>query len=111
MFKTVLTPVQDLDAMKATWSALLGAPTTDSPYYVGWTIDGQEIGLTPAAGQPDLTGPTPYWHVDDIEAASAAIVGAGGSQRQAPQDVGGGRLVALVADGEGHLIGLVQDAG
>ncbi len=110
MFKTVLTPVQDLDAAKTTWSALLGEPTTDSPYYVGWTVEGQEIGLTPSAGQPDLTGPTAYWHTDDIEAAVAAVVGAGGSQRQAPQEVGGGRLVALVADGEGNPIGLVQDA-
>jgi predicted enzyme related to lactoylglutathione lyase len=109
MFKTVLTAVQDLDAAKATWSAVLGAPTTDSPYYVGWTLDGQEIGLTPSAGQPDLTGPTPYWHTDDIEKASDAIVGAGGSQRQAPQDVGGGRLVALVADAEGNQFGLIQD--
>jgi len=38
-----------------------------------------------------------------------AVVGAGGTQKQAPQDVGGGRLVALVADGEGNLIGLIQD--
>jgi hypothetical protein len=31
MFKTVLTAVQDLDAAKATWSALLGEPTNDAP--------------------------------------------------------------------------------
>ncbi len=109
MFKTVLTPVQDLDAAKATWAALLGEPTNDSPYYVGWTLDGQEVGLVPDGHRQGLVGPTPYWHVDDIKAASAAIVGAGGTQKQAPQDVGGGRLVALVTDAEDNLFGLIQD--
>ncbi len=109
MFKTVLTPVQDLDATKATWTALLGEPTSDSPYYVGWTAGDHEVGLTPAEHQQALTGPTAYWHCEDIEQAVAAVVGAGGSQKQAPQDVGGGRLVALVADGEDHVIGLIQD--
>ena len=109
MFKTVLTPVQDVDAAKAIWSALLGEPTNDSPYYIGWTLDDQEVGLVPNGHEQGMTGPTPYWHTDDIEKASAAIVEAGGSQQQAPHDVGGGRLVALVADAEGNQIGLIQD--
>ena len=109
MFKTVLTPVKDVDAAKATWSALLGEPTSDTPYYVGWSLDGQEVGLVPNGHQQGLTGPTPYWHVGDIEAASKAVVAAGGTERQAPQDVGGGRLVALVADSEDNQFGLIQD--
>ncbi len=109
MFKTILTPVQDLDATKATWTALLGEPTNDSPYYVGWTFDDHEVGLTPAGNLHELTGPTAYWHTDDIEASLKAVVAAGGTEKQAPQDVGGGRLVALVTDNEDNLIGLVQD--
>ena len=109
MFKTVLTPVKDLDAAKATWSVLLGEPTSDSPYYVGWTLEDQEVGLVPGGHSQGLIGPTPYWHVDDIAATSAALVAAGGTEQQAPQDVGGGRLVALVTDGEGNLFGLIQD--
>ena len=109
MFKTVLTPVKDLDATKATWSALLGDPSSDTAYYVGWTLDGQEVGLVPNGHQQGMVGPTPYWHVDDIEAASKAIVAAGGTEKQAPQDVGGGRLVALVTDSEDNQFGLIQD--
>jgi predicted enzyme related to lactoylglutathione lyase len=109
MFKTVLTHVQDLDAAKATWSALLGEPTSDSPYYVGWTFDDHEVGLTPGGGDQNPTGPTPYWHTDDIDGAISRVIAAGGTQEQAPQDVGAGRLVALVADGEGNRIGLIQD--
>lgn len=110
MFTTVLTPVQDLDAVKPVWVALLGEPTTDSSYYVGWTLDGQEVGLVPGGHRQGLVGPTPYRHVDDIVATSEAIVAAGGVVKQAPQDVGGGRRVALVADAEDHQFGLMQDA-
>ena len=109
MFKTVLTPVHDVDVVKPVWTALLGEPTSDAPYYVGWTLDGQEVGLVPNGHQQGLVGPTPYWHVDDIEATSKALVAAGGTEKQAPQDVGGGRLVALMADTEDNLFGLIQD--
>lgn len=109
MFTTVLTPVQDLDAAKPVWVALLGEPTSDSPYYVGWTRDGQEVGLVPGGHQQGLVGPTPYWLVDDLDATTKALVAAGGTVRQEPRDVGGGRLVALVADAEDHLFGLMQD--
>ena len=105
----MLTPVRDVDAVKPVWTALLGEPTSDTPYYVGWTLDGQEVGLVPNGHQQGMVGPTPYWHVDDIEAASKAIVAAGGTEKQAPQDVGGGRLVALVTDSEENQFGLIQD--
>jgi predicted enzyme related to lactoylglutathione lyase len=109
MFKTVLTVVDDLDAAKAAWSALLGDPTSDAPYYVGWTLDDHEIGLTPAQDPADR-GTVSYWHTDDIEGAMARVAAAGGSRVKEPQDVGGGRLVAVVADAEGNRIGLIQDA-
>ena len=108
MFKTVLTAVDDLDAAKAAWSALLGDPTNDTPYYVGWTDGDHEVGLTPAQDPADK-GTVSYWHSDDIEAAIARFVEAGGSRVEEPQDVGGGRLVAVVSDTEGNRVGLIQD--
>jgi predicted enzyme related to lactoylglutathione lyase len=39
----------------------------------------------------------------------SGVVDAGGSRVKEPQDVGGGRLVAVVADPEGNRIGLIQD--
>lgn len=109
MFKTILTPVTDVDAVKATWTALLGEPASDTAYYVGWSLDGQEVGLVPNGHQQGMTGPTPYLHVDDIAATMASLVAAGATERRAPQDVGGGRLVALVTDAEDHIVGLIQD--
>src|SRR5262245_13602040 len=100
--KTVLHPVSDLDAAKATYSALLGiAPQTGSPYYVGYDVEGQHIGLVPGGGPQGLTSPVAYWEVADIEAKLAEVTAAGATVKSAARDVGGGRLVAEVVDGDG----------
>jgi predicted enzyme related to lactoylglutathione lyase len=105
--KTVLHPVSDLEKAKATYIALLGMePTTDSPYYVGFEAEGQQIGLVPNS---DMTSPIAYWHVGDIEAKLAEVTAAGGTLKQAPNDVGGGRLVATFTDADGNVLGLIQD--
>jgi predicted enzyme related to lactoylglutathione lyase len=108
--KTVLHPVSDLAAAKAVYSALLGvAPMADSPYYVGFEAEGQQIGLVPGGGPQGLTSPVAYWHVSDIEAKLAEVTAAGGTLKESPHDVGGGRLVASFTDPDGNVLGLVQD--
>jgi predicted enzyme related to lactoylglutathione lyase len=105
--KTVLHPVADLQKAKATYIALLGMePTADSPYYVGFEAEGQQIGLVPNS---DMTSPIAYWHVDDIEGKLAEVTAAGGALKEAPKDVGGGRLVATFTDPDGNVLGLIQD--
>jgi predicted enzyme related to lactoylglutathione lyase len=105
----VLHPVSDLAKSKDLYAALLGmAPTADSPYYVGFDAAGQHIGLVPGGG-PDMSGPVAYWRVADIEAKLAEVTAAGGTVKQAPQDVGGGRLVATFTDPDGNVLGVVQD--
>ena len=108
--KTVLHPVSDLDAAKAVYTALLGVqPSTDGPYYVGYEAAGQHIGLVPGGGPQGMTSPVAYWHVPDIEAKLAEVEVAGATLKDAPRDVGGGRLVASVVDPDGNVLGLVQD--
>jgi len=106
--KTIVYPVDDLAAAKAIYTALLGEPHTDQPYYVGYHIDGQEVGLNPRGHAQGLTGATGYWHVTDVEAAVRELVAAGASAGQGPQDVGGGTVLATVTDPEGNVIGLIQ---
>jgi len=48
------------------------------------------------------------WNVDDIAESVAQLVEAGATEQQAVNDVGGGKLIATVADADGNLIGLVQ---
>jgi predicted enzyme related to lactoylglutathione lyase len=109
--KTVLHPVSDLDAAKAVYSALLGVgPQADSPYYVGFDVEGQHIGLVPGGGPQGMSSPVAYWHVADIESKLAEVAAAGATVHEAAHDVGGGRLVATVTDPDGNVLGLLQDA-
>jgi predicted enzyme related to lactoylglutathione lyase len=104
--KTILHPVSDLTKAKAVYTALLGAePQHDAPYYVGYDVAGQHIGLVPGGSG----GPVAYWHVADIEAKLAEVTAAGAIVKEAAKDVGGGRLVATIADPDGNVLGLLQD--
>jgi predicted enzyme related to lactoylglutathione lyase len=108
--KTVLHPVSDLATAKTMYAALLGIPPqTDSDYYVGFDVAGQHIGLVPGGGPQGMTSPVAYWHVPDIEAKLAEVTAAGATVKEPAHEVGGGRLVATVADPDGNVLGLLQD--
>jgi predicted enzyme related to lactoylglutathione lyase len=92
------------------FTALLGAePESDQPYYVGFSVGGQQIGLDPNGHRTGMTGPVAYWHVDDIAGSLEALVDAGATVKQDAKDVGGGRLIATLTDADGNPIGLLQD--
>ncbi len=108
--KTVLHPVSDLAKAKEVYAALLGVPpSADESYYVGYEAAGQQIGLVPGGAAQGMTSPVAYWHVPDIEAKLAEVTAAGGTLKDAPRDVGGGRLVASFTDPDGNVVGLLQD--
>ncbi|RAG85831.1 glyoxalase [Streptacidiphilus pinicola] len=106
-FKAIIYPTKDLEQAKALFTTLLGEPPAqDTPYYVGWTVDGQNIGLNPHGFEQGMTGPVPYVDVDDIRARFDALVAAGAGVLQEPTDVGGGAQIATVKDADGNVIGL-----
>ncbi|MFJ4849438.1 MULTISPECIES: VOC family protein [unclassified Streptomyces] len=108
--KTVLHPVSDLAKAKEVYTALLGvAPQHDSEYYVGFEVEGQQIGLVPSGGPQGMTSPVAHWHVADIEAKLAEVTAAGATVKDPVRDVGGGRLVATFTDLDGNVLGLIQD--
>ena len=108
--KTIIYPVKDISAAKRLYRDLVGvAPYADEPYYVGFKDAGQDVGLDPNGHAKGLTGPVPYWHVDDIRGRLAALVDAGAEVVQDVQDVGNGRLIASLKDADGNLVGLLQD--
>ncbi|MFI5916415.1 VOC family protein [Dactylosporangium sp. NPDC051541] len=108
--QTILHPVADLEKAKPVYTALLGIePQADSPYYVGYQVGGQQIGLVPERGGHGDTTPVAYWHVTDIAAKIAEVTAAGATVRTAAHDVGQGRLVATVVDVDGNVLGLLQD--
>jgi predicted enzyme related to lactoylglutathione lyase len=107
--KTIMYPVTDLEKTKTLFGELLGLePYMDEAYYVGFNVEGQDIGLDPHGHSKGMTGPVAYWHVDDIEERLRALLDAGAEAQQGIRDVGGGKLLASVKDGDGNVIGLVQ---
>ena len=109
--QTIIYPVKDLDKAKALFTALFGlAPESDTPYYVGWNVAGQDVGLDPNGHAQGLSGPVPYWHVDDIARSIQALVAAGGEVLQDAKDVGGGKMIAWVKDAVGDVVGLLHPA-
>lgn len=106
---TVLYPVKDLDKAKAFFAAFLGVdPHVDSPYYVGFSVNGAEIGLLPEGLNQGMTGPVPFFDVDDISTSLGDLKAAGAQVIQEPTDVGAGMLVAKVKDANDNDIGLRQ---
>jgi predicted enzyme related to lactoylglutathione lyase len=93
---------------KARFRALLGVePYSDAPYYVGFKVADQDIGLVP--NNPE-GGMTAFYDVADIQQSLQSLLDAGSQTLRQVRDVGGGRLVASVRDADGNIIGLVQDA-
>ena len=80
----------------------------DSPYYVGFRVGDQEIGLDPNGHNQGMTGPIGYYQVDDIKQSLQSLLDAGGQVQQDVKDVGRGMLIASVKDADGNIIGLKQ---
>ena len=107
--KTIIVPVRDLAATKALYETALGVqPYADAPYYVGFRLGDQEIGLDPHGHNHGMGGPVAYCNVDDVAASVQQAVDAGWHTRQDVKDVGGGRLAAIVEDPDGNVLGFLQ---
>ena len=105
--KTVIYPVKDVTQAKTLFQKLLGVePYADQPYYVGFKIGDQDIGLIPNGHSAGMTA---FYHVDDIKSNLQTLLDAGAEIIQDLKDVGGGRLIASAKDKDGNIIGLVQN--
>ncbi len=104
--RTIIYPVKDMARAKTLFRTLLGVePYADSPYYVGFKVGDQDIGLDPNGHK---AGMTVYYRVDDIKQSLQSLLDAGSQILQEIKDIGGGGLIASVRDAEGNIIGLVQ---
>jgi predicted enzyme related to lactoylglutathione lyase len=109
--QTVIYPVRDLARAKVLFGHILGVdPIMDQPYYVGYRVAGQDVGLDPNGHDKGMPGPVGYWHVDDINKTVQQLLESGAQVQQAINDVGGGKLIATVTDSDNNVIGLIQEA-
>jgi len=110
--RTVVYTTTDLQAAKEWYSKAFGIkPYFDEVFYVGFNVGGYELGLHPAENTPQGTGygGTCYWGVDDVEAAYTALIAAGATSLETPTEVGGGIVVATVADPWGNALGVIYN--
>lgn len=115
MFKklrTVVYRVSNIEEAKKWYTKALGLnPYFDEPFYVGFDINGSELGL-----DADIPGPTTgnhtisYWSVDDVGKAAKKLIGLGAKQIQPKTNVGGEIFIAVVEDPYGNHVGLIQGA-
>jgi predicted enzyme related to lactoylglutathione lyase len=106
--RTICYPVADLAVGKAWYTEVAGKPPYfDEPFYVGFEINGFELGLIPD-GQPGATGATTYWSVPDVAAELQRLLELGAILRDPVTDVGGGIQVASVLDPFGNVLGVIH---
>ena len=101
--RSLVVPVSDLDAAKAVYTALFGAPHTDQPYYVGYNVNGFEVSLAPGEA---TDGPVAYADVEDLDSARANLLAAGATEHTAPRQVAPEARVCVLVDPNGNPIGL-----
>jgi len=115
MFKklrTVIYHVTDLSAAKDWYTRATGIqPYFDEPFYIGFDINGCELGLDPSPetftnGNHSVC----YWSVDDIQASVEKLLALGATEIQAITNVGGTIEVAVLQDPFGNNIGLITGA-
>ena len=110
--RTIVYHVSDLERAKQWYKNITGIdPYFDEPFYVGFDINGCELGL-----DPDMTGiasgnqSVAYWAVDDISSALERLSGNDAVISRPATEVGGGIKVATVRDPFGNFIGLIEGA-
>ena len=105
--KTIIYPVKDTNETKTLFRKLLEVePYADQPYYVGFKVGDQDIGLVPNNPEAAMTA---FFHVDDIQNSLQILVDGGAEIIQDIKNVGGGRLIASAKDKDSNIIGLIQN--
>ncbi len=103
--KIIVYPVKDIEKAKAFYGKFLDVePYVESPYYVGYRVGDQEVGLDPNS----KVGPIAYTDVKDIKSSLQAMIEVGAEVVQDVKGVGGSMLVAQVKDADGNIVGLRQ---
>ena len=110
--RTTIYKVGDLLKAKEWYSkAFQTEAYFNEPFYVGFNIDGYELGLLP--DENPTTDKTDnvlsYWGVDDVTKEHQRLVDLGAAEHENPTNVGGELMVASVKDPWGNVIGLIYN--
>lgn len=110
--RTVIYKTTDLEKAKEWYKGITGIePYFDEPFYVGFDINGFELGLDPGMTSVEKGNQSvAYWAVDNIEDSVQKLLSADAGILTPVTEVGGGIKVATVKDPFGNAVGLIQGA-
>jgi catechol 2,3-dioxygenase-like lactoylglutathione lyase family enzyme len=104
--RTVIYPAPDLADAKKWWADFLGfGPYFDESFYVGFNVEGYELGLLPDANPAD--GSQVYWGVENVTEAMEEAIAAGAVALAPATDVGDGIVTATVRTPSGIVLGFI----
>lgn len=110
--RTVIYHVADLPAAKEWYIKATGIqPYFDEPFYVGFDINGSELGLDPSMENISAGNHTEsYWAVESAKLAVDKFVALGAMLVQDVTNVGGTIYTAIISDPFGNHIGFIEGA-
>jgi predicted enzyme related to lactoylglutathione lyase len=110
--ETVTFYTDDLKKASAWYAKALGQkPYFETDFYVGFSVNGYELGLHPTTelSRAGTNGQVAYWSVDSVKDAVAHLEKHGAKLAHELQDVGEGIVIASVRDPFGNLFGVIQN--
>ena len=109
--RTTIYRVSDIEKAKTWYSDFLGIePYFNEPFYVGFNVAGYELGLQPdAKNEAKTDGVVTYWGVNDVQAVYEDLLSKGAKPFEAPDEVGGGIIVAAVKDPWDNVFGIIYN--
>ena len=108
--RTFKLETTDLDAAKAFYTRALGkAPYFDQPFYVGFDVEGFEIGITPEERPRGAGQTTTYLAADDVDGEMKRWIELGATEHEPASDVGDGIRVGAVLDPFGNAVGFIRN--
>ena len=109
--RTVIYYVKDLAKAKEWYTKIFQkTPYFDQPYYVGFNIEGFELGLQPdEQGENFDNNTVAYWGVKDARTVYRHLLENGSIADEEIKDVGGGILLGTVIDPAGNVFGIIEN--
>jgi predicted enzyme related to lactoylglutathione lyase len=106
---SAIYPVTDLPAAKAWYARVLDRePYFDQPFYVGFSVDGFELGLL-RKDNAGTAGVRAYWRVPDAAAEFARLLDLGATPDEPVIEVGEGIQIASVVDPFGNVFSIIEN--
>ncbi len=107
--RSLIYSTDNIERDTAWWSEALGKkPYFEAEEYVGFDIEGYEIGLF-VAPEPFPESGITYIGVEDVEATYNELLESGCVSHEKPVDVGGGISMASVKNQQNQIIGFIHN--